>query len=148
MKALVGLAVVLGLAGTVLGFVAVTDSDEHEELTLTLQGGEEIRNESTSAHATEAHDKLVSYGAEQEITGDRTGEYTRICQPIAADDFQCVGGFLLEDGSIEFSSTGEDEDTTVGVITGGTDAYDRATGTVAIDHEAEVYTLRLVLPDD
>lgn len=144
---MVGIAVLLGLAGTVLGIIAVRGSDEYEDLTLELQGGEEIRSESPAAHA-EKGNQQVSYGAEQAISGDRTGEYSRVCEPIAADDFQCTGALLLEDGSIAFSSTGEDENPTVAVVTGGTDAYDGARGTLEIDHESDVYTVNLALPND
>ena len=147
MKALVGIAILLGLAGTVLGFIAVGGSDEYEDLTLELQGGEDIRSESPATHA-EKGNQQVSYGAEQAISGDRTGEYTRVCEPIAADDFQCIGALLLEDGSIAYSSTGEDENPTVAVITGGTDAYDGARGTLEIDHETDIYTVNLALPND
>lgn len=119
----------------------------YEGLTLELRGGEEIRSESPATHASEDNQQ-VSYGAEQKISGDRTGEYTRVCEPVAADDFQCIGAFLLEGGSIAFSSTGEDDNPTVAVVTGGTGAYDGARGSLEIDHETDRYTVHLALPND
>ena len=69
------------------------------------------------------------------------GEYTRACEPIAADDFQCIGAFLFDDGSVTFSGTSEDENPIVNAVTGGTGAYAGARGTLEIDHEADTYTL-------
>jgi hypothetical protein len=51
-KALVAVALVLGLAGFVLGLVAVLrGSDGYEALTLELQGGQETRSEAPATHA-------------------------------------------------------------------------------------------------
>lgn len=145
---LVGIAIVLGLLGTVLGFVALGSSDDgYDELTLELRGGEEIRTESPALHA-EPENQQTSYGAEQRVSGDRTGEYIRFCQPVAADDFQCIGSFQLEDGSIAFSGTSDDQNPAVHPVTGGTGAYAGARGTLAIDHEKDTYTLELGLPND
>ena len=120
---LVGIAIVLGLLGTVLGFVALGSSDDgYDDLTLELRGGEEIRSESSALHA-EPENQPTSYGAEQKVSGDRTGEYIRVCEPVADDNFQCIGSFLLEDGSITFSGTSKDENPVVNAVTGGTGAY-------------------------
>lgn len=147
-KVLVGVAIVLGLVGTVLGFVALLrESDEYDDVTLELRGGEEIRSESPALYA-EDESQQVSYGAEQKVSGDRTGEYIRVCQPVAADDFQCIGSFQLEDGSIAFSGTSDDQNPAVHPVTGGTGAYAGARGTLAIDHEKDTYTLKLAIPND
>jgi hypothetical protein len=142
-KALIGLAMLLGLAVAVLG----CGSEGYEDLTLELQGGEEVRSESPALHATNDN-QPTSYGAEQKVSGDRTGEYTRACEPIAADDFQCIGAFLFDDGSVTFSGTSEDENPIVNAVTGGTGAYAGARGTLEIDHEADTYELILELPED
>jgi len=89
---------VLGLAGSVLGLVAVLRGpDGYEALTLELQcAGDSQR--SAGAHA-EPGNRSPSYGAEQAISGDLSGVYTRACEPIAAEGFQCVsaGTFVVVD---------------------------------------------------
>ena len=159
MKALVALALVLGLAGSVLGLIAVLrGSDGYEALTLELQGGQETRSEAPATHA-EPDNRSPSYGAEQAISGDRNGVYTRACEPIAAEGFQCIGALLLDDGAIAFSDTGSNENPAidgdpgtvaagVAIITGGTSAYDGARGTIEIDYESDKYTVKLELPRD
>jgi hypothetical protein len=159
MKALVAIAILLGLVGSVLGIISWQDeSDESKTLTLKLRGGEEVRSEAPATHA-EKGNQSPSYGAQQAISGDRTGEYTRTCEPIATDAFQCIGALLLDDGVIAFSDTGENENPAidadpgtvaagVAVVTGGTRAYDGARGTIDIDYESDVYTVNLELPDD
>jgi hypothetical protein len=156
-KALVALAIVLGLAGSVLGVIALLrESNRYEVLTLKLQGGQETRSEAPATHA-EPGNRSPSYGAEQAISGDRSGTYTRACEPIAAEGFQCIGALLLDDGAIAFSDTGSNENPAidgnagtvaagVAVVTGGTRAYDGARGTIEIDYEADKYTVHLELP--
>lgn len=134
MKALVVVAILLGLVGSVLGIISLQKgSDEYEALTLKLRGGKEIRSEAPATHA-EKGNQSPSYGAQQAISGDRSGAYTRTCEPIATDDFQCIGALLLNDGVIAFSDTGKNEnpaidadpDTVaagVAVVTGGARAY-------------------------
>lgn len=157
MKALVTAAIVLGLAGSVLGLVALLrGSDGNEALTLNLQGGKEIRSESPATHA-EPDNRSPSYGAEQALSGDRNGTYTRACEPIAAKGFQCIGALLLDDGVISFVDTGSNENPAidgnpatvaagVAVVTGGTKAYDGARGTIDINYESDKYTVHLELP--
>jgi hypothetical protein len=159
MKALVVVAILLGLVGSVLGLISLQEeSDESEALTLELRGGKEIRSESPATHA-EKGNQSPSYGAQQEISGDRSGEYTRTCEPIATDAFQCIGALLLDDGVIAFSDTGKNENPAidadpntvaagVAVVTGGTRAYDGARGTIDIDYESDEYTVNLELLDD
>jgi hypothetical protein len=156
-KALIAVAIVLGLAGSVLGLVALLgNSDGYEALTLKLQGGKETRSEAPATHA-EPGNRSPSYGAEQAITGDRSGSYTRACEPLGAKGFQCIGAFLLDDGVIAFQDTGSNENPAidgnpgtvaagVAVVTGGTRAYDGARGTIEINYESDVYTVKLELP--
>jgi hypothetical protein len=156
-KALVAVALALGLAGVVLGLFAVLkDSDGYEVLTLELQGGEEIRSEAPATHA-EPNNRSPSYGAEQVISGDRNGVYTRACEPIAAEGFQCIGALLLDDGTIAFADTGSNENPAidgdpgteaagVAVVTGGTGEYGGARGTIDINYESDKYTVNLEVP--
>lgn len=160
MRGIVVGAVVLGLAGTVLGIVALIDNGggEFDDVTLELTGADERRTESSASLAESSHPSDVGlFAAEQAISGDRTGEYVRVCQPLVADDFQCEGAFLLEDGEIEIVNTQEsdaaaqDEEENAAapaVVVGGTGAYAGARGTAELRWEEGTYTLDLQIPRD
>lgn len=73
MKALVGIAVVLGLAGTVLGIVAMKD-DGFDEQTIELTGGEETRIDFKTETSDPSH-PLEGWTTVREVTGDASGEW-------------------------------------------------------------------------
>jgi hypothetical protein len=154
MKALVGIAVVLGLAGTILGVMAMGDEDEGvdsgEETTLELTGSDEERVDFDLAHIKGSH-PLGSGGwsSHSTISGDATGEYVRTCVPVPIDDIECNGGFQLEDGDIETEVTEEavDDGTSTAAIIGGTGDYAGAGGEMDVDFENDEYTLHLLLDD-
>ena len=158
MKALVGLAVILGLAGTVLGVMAMGSDDDDddgaeaaEELTLELTGSNEERVDFEVPHTPGSH-PLGSGGwsSHSEIGGDASGEYVRTCVPVASDDIECNGAFQLDEGDIETEVTEEAEDdgSSTAAIVGGTGDYAGAGGEVEIDFDNDAYTLHVLLPDD
>ena len=153
MKGLVGVAVLLGIAGTVLGAIALADGGGgFEERTLTLDGAEATdRIEFPVETAAGSH----PFGADgwtesREISGDAEGTQTITCVPVAGDVVECNGSFILGDGEIEIegSEPAADDGQATSAITGGTGAYRGAIGEVDIDFENYEFTLDLLIPED
>ena len=150
MKALVGIAVVLGLAGTVLGIVEMKDAGgdfELEEQTIELTGGKEERIDFKAESANPSHE-LEAWSTVRPVSGDATGEWIVTCLPIVADHIECHGGVLLEDGDIEFEGTEEaqEDGEAISAVVGGTGAYKGSIGEVHIDFENDTYRLELLTP--
>lgn len=73
MKVLLGIAVALGLAGTVVAIVALKHDDggEYEQVTLELKGGQERGTESAAGFAEKDNPaRTPAYAAEQQTTGE------------------------------------------------------------------------------
>ncbi len=151
MKGLVGIAVVLGLVGTVLGIMSLSGDDAFDEHTLSLTGGEEERIPFTVEHIDKSH-PLGNEGwtTHREVTGDATGEWVIMCVPLAGDKVECNGSALLEDGDIEIEGTesAEDDGQATSAIVGGTGAYEGAVGEVDVDFENDEYTLHFHTPKE
>ncbi len=160
MKALIGLAVVLGLLGTVLGIMALGDSaDAFDEQTLALTGGAEERIEFKGPYEDRSHPMLEGtefneptegFASVSEISGDASGEWVRTCVPFASDRIECSGAFQLDDGTVEYDATDtfpppSPADATAAII-GGTGAYAGATGEAEIDFTTDTFTLHLLIP--
>jgi hypothetical protein len=153
MKGLVGIAVLLGIIGTVLGVVALMDDGGgFEEKTLTLQGGEETdRIEFPVETASGSHPfARDAFTASREITGDATGVQTVLCVPVAGDVVECNGAFIHDDGEIEIegSEPAAEDGQATSAIVGGTGAYKGAIGEIDIDFENYEFTLDYVVPSD
>lgn len=153
MKGLVGIAVLLGIVGTVLGVIALMDGGtSFEEKSMTLTGGEETdRIEFPVETAPGSHPFAGdAFTASREITGDATGHQTVLCVPVAGDVVECNGAFILEDGEIEIEGSepaAEDGQATSAII-GGTGAYKGAVGEVDVDFENYEFELDFVVPSD
>jgi hypothetical protein len=156
MKGLIGIAVVLGIAGTVLGAIALMDEGGDdgggfESQTLTLTGGEEERIPFAVEHIDESH-PLGNEGwtTHREVSGDASGEWVVVCTPIAGDHVHCNGAAILEDGELEIEGTepAADDGQATSAIVGGTGDYKGAIGEVDIDFENDEYTLDFLIPED
>jgi hypothetical protein len=155
MKLLIGIALVLGLAGVVLGVVALRDGGSGSVVftrsTLALSGGEPDTRISYPAEGiAEDHPNgnLVEV-RNSAVTGDATGEYIRTCRPVVDDEIECNGAFQLAEGTIEIETTAHDdpgEATATAAIVGGTGAYEGALGYVEVNFEENTYVLHLLLP--
>ena len=148
MKALVGIAVVLGIIGTVLGVIAVTGGDDaFDEQTLELTGSNEERIDFKSESTDPAH-QLDAWTSVRDVSGDASGRYVVTCIPLVKEEIECSGAFLLEDGDIEVEGTeiAEDDGEAISALVGGTGSYKGATGEVTVDFENDAYTLDLLTP--
>jgi hypothetical protein len=146
-KALVGIAVLLGVAGTVLGVVALMDEggvSYGDEQTLELTGENEQRIDFEESNTSDPKHPLEGWATVRDISGDATGEYAVTCVPLVEDDVECAGGFQLEDGDIEVEGTEEavDDGSATHAIVGGTGEYEGATGEFDVDWQSDTYTLR------
>ncbi len=148
--AVAGVAVVLGLAGTALGIVALATGGGFEEKTLELReskGSEErIDFQTGTAHPSHQFD---GWTIVRQVSGDSTGEHTVTCLGIVRDNIECNGAFQLEDGDLEVEGTSEAKRTgqATNAIVGGTGAYEGATGEVEIDYVADTFKLHLLIPE-
>jgi hypothetical protein len=151
MKGIAVVALILGIAGTALGVIALLDQDEGTEQTLALTGGKETRIEYRAPAAVNGHPVgRAAWSSNSEITGDRTGEYVRTCVPLPTDEIECSGSFLLSDGDIEVELTEEAEPQDAnsdGAIVGGTGVYDGAQGSMQVDWKNDTYTLSFTASD-
>ena len=151
MKGIVVVALLLGIAGTALGVIALVDKEEGSEQTLALTGGKETRIEFKAPATVNGHPVgSAAWSSNSEISGDRTGEYVRTCVPVPTDDIECSGAFLLDDGDLEVELTEEadpQDANSDGAIVGGTRAYDGAHGTMQVDWKKDSYTLSFTVPD-
>jgi hypothetical protein len=151
MKGIAVVALLLGIAGTALGVIALVDKDEGTEKTLSLTAGKETRVEFAAPAAVKDHPVGPNaWSSNSPITGDSTGEYVRTCIPLPTDDIECNGAFLLEDGDVEVELTdegGRSDPTADGAITGGTGAYDGAIGSYQVDWKKDAYTLNMKVSD-
>ena len=92
MKGLVGIAVVLGIAGTVLGAIALSDSGSaFEKKTLELTGAAE---EDYTQFPVEGIDNSHPFGTEgfsshREVSGDASGQQSITCTPKPGDLVEC-----------------------------------------------------------
>jgi len=153
MKGLVGIAVLLGIVGTVLGVMALTGGGGgFEEETLTLEGEEATdRVEFPVETAEGSH----PFGADawtqsRAVSGDDEGTQVITCVPVAGEIVECTGAFILEDGEIEIegSEPAADDGQATSAIVGGTGEYAGAVGEVDIDFDAHTFTLDLHIPED
>ena len=151
MKALVGVAVILGLVGAVLGAMAfLREDDPFIEFTISLTGGEPDRSVSYPAEGIakgHPNGNLVVV-RNSKVTGDSTGEYIRTCIPVIDDEIECNGAFQLEEGTIEIETTAHDdpgEATATAAIVGGTGLYANALGSVDVNFETNTYVLHVLM---
>ncbi len=120
------LAAVLGLAGIVLGSIALArgsggSGSAFEEETLTLRGGKGTRVDFDAPVLVKGNPAGVKgWEANYPISGDATGEVTVTCLPLITK----VEGSIL----------------------GGSGAYDGTHGSFTVDWKTHVYTLHLQLP--
>lgn len=148
MKALIGVAVVLGIVGTVLGVIAVTrEDDAFEEQTLELTGSNEERLDFKAESTDPAH-QLDAWTSVRDVGGDASGRYVVTCIPLITEEIECSGAFQLEDGDIEVegTETAKDDGLASTALVGGTGSYKGATGEVTVDFENDAYTLDLLIP--
>jgi hypothetical protein len=154
MKGWVGLAVILGIAGTALGVIAlVMDMDQktYDEKTLNLKGGKEVRVNFRADAVKRGHPVgTLAWESNTKVSGDASGEFVRTCAPVVTNDVACEGAFQLTDGDIEFQ-TGEEggpktKTTADGAIVGGTRAYEGAIGSFTINFKDDTYRLHLLIP--
>lgn len=152
MKALIGIALALGVIGVALGAMAYFSDDvTFTRSTIHLTGGEPDNKLSIPAEGIDADhpNGTMIEVRNSKVTGDRTGEYVRTCTPVLDDEIECNGAFQLDDGTIEIETTAHDdpgESTATAAIVGGTDAYEGALGSVEVNFEENAYTLHLLIP--
>jgi hypothetical protein len=153
MKILVAIAIFLGLAGAVLGGIALLwGGGAFTEHTLVLKGGDpDVKVSYVAEGIPETHPNgnLIEV-RNSKVTGDETGEYVRTCTPVMDDEIECDGAFQLSKGTIEIQTTAHDdpgETTATAAITGGTGEYEGAVGSVEVNFDENTYTLHVLVPN-
>src|SRR4051794_17885885 len=152
MKGLIAAAVILGLAGTALGVIALVDDEKgaFEKKTLNLKDGKRTRINFRTQGVTKGHPLgAVAWTTSANVTGSSQGSHVATCVPVSDDDIVCSGALLLQKGNIQYEAI---EDVTKGKtnatpsIIGGTGAYEGATGSVQLNFRAHTYKLHLLIP--
>jgi hypothetical protein len=153
--AAIAAALALGVAGVVLGAIALARSGDggdsaFSEKTLVLHGGDGPRVEYEAPILVEGHPAgAKAWETNHPITGDETGEVTVVCVPLITNDIDCVGGFQLSEGDINVENIEQataDLTRAEGSILGGSGAYSGAFGSWTVDWKTHTYTLHLILP--
>jgi hypothetical protein len=152
MKGLIAVAMLLGIAGTALGVVALVDDEKgaFEKKTLNLTDGKEIRTKFRAQGVAKGHPlPAVAWTSTSNLSGDATGEHVRTCIPITNDNITCSGAFILKNGTIEFTATEElfkGKTNATASIIGGDGAYEGASGTIALNYQKNTYGIHLLIP--
>jgi hypothetical protein len=148
-------AIALGVAGIVLGAVALArggggGGSAFEQKTLTLQGAKGTRVDFDAPILVKGNPAGVKgWEVTHPISGDATGEAIVTCLPLIDNDVHCSGGFQLSDGDIEIENEehAHTKSTSAeGSIVGGSGAYAGAYGSYTVDWTTYVYTLHIWLP--
>jgi hypothetical protein len=148
-------AALLGIAGIVIGSIALArggggGGSAFTQKTLTLQGGKGTRVNYEAPILVRGNPAGVkAWETTHPITGDATGEVIVTCIPLINNDVDCLGGFQLEDGDINFENVEHPTATQTsaeGSILGGSGAFEGAYGSYSVDWTTHVYTLHIWLP--
>jgi hypothetical protein len=157
MRVLIVVALLLGVAGLALGIVSLTEEDDEGSgelaLTLTVQEGEfklnDVAPRATSEGDISAGDSFVFTGA---VSGDREGDLLGACAVPDVGEPTCQVTYRFDDGDVtgagipDFSQQAESFQV---AVTGGTGAYDGASGQVDVHENGEAtHEMTLVLPED
>lgn len=157
MRMLIVVALLLGAAGLALGILSMTQEgdDGSEDLALTLsvaEGDFKVNDVPPAAESEEdiaPGDSFVFTGA---VSGDREGTLLGACAVAGAGEPTCHVSYTFDDGTVtgagvpDFSQQAESFQV---AVTGGTDAYEGATGQVDVHENGEaIHQMTLVLPED
>jgi hypothetical protein len=157
MRALIGVALLLGAAGLALGVVSIVEEDDKESeelaLTLTVEEGDfkvnDVAPRATSEEDISSGDSFVFTGA---VSGDREGKLLGACEVADVGEPTCQVTYTFDDGDVtgagipDFSQQAESFQI---AVTGGTGAYDGASGQVDVHENGKAtHAMALVLPED
>ncbi len=157
MRILVVVALLLGAGGLALGVASIVEEDENESealaLTLTVAEGDfkvnDVPPRANSEEDISSGDSFVFTGA---VSGDRKGNLLGACEVAAAGEPSCQVTYRFHDGDVtgagipDFSQQAESFQI---AVTGGTGAYDGASGQVDVHENGEAtHEMTLALPTD
>ena len=134
-RTVIGLAAV-AVVGTAVAIPSIGQSQSPGERTITLNSRTTSVKLADPRARPAAGDVLVAVNVLRSTSGDRVGTghlsctITKPARTFGRSDYQCTGTNRLRDGSISFSLVarlGVDRVVTA-AVTGGTGAYDGATG--------------------
>jgi hypothetical protein len=152
---LIIVALLVGAAGLALGIVNIDEEGQAEELTLnlTVEEGEfnvnDVPPQAESEEDISPGDSFVFTGA---ASGDREGTLLGACEVPGAGEPTCHVSYVFGDGTVtgagspDFSQQAESFQI---AVTGGTGAYDGATGEIDVRENGEaIHAVTLVVPED
>jgi hypothetical protein len=155
MRALTGLALLLGATALALSVVSLLREDDQQsrEVTLSLTEKEDGFKFSDVAPAARSEGDISagdSFVFSGDVSGERTGRLVGACQVADKGEPTCHATYTFDDGRItvagvpDFSQKAETFQLSV---TGGSDAYEGASGQVSVRENGQAkHNMTLLLP--
>ena len=156
MRPLTILALLLGAAGVALGVVNLVGDDEESDsrtLTLTVREGNFNFND-VPPRAKDEGDIAAgdSFTFSNDVSGDAKGKLYGGCFVADKGKATCHGTYVLHNGRVTFAGVpgfSQEPETFEVAVTGGSGAYEGATGKVAVKENGQAtHVMSLQLPGD
>jgi hypothetical protein len=156
MRPLTILALLLGAAGVALGVVNLVGDDEETDartLTLTVREGDFKFND-VPPRAKDEEDIAAgdSFTFSNDVSGDAKGQLYGGCFVADKGEPTCQATYVLQNGHVTIAGVpdfSQEAETFEVAVTGGSGAYDGATGEVAVKENGQAtHVMSLQLPGD
>jgi hypothetical protein len=156
MRALTGLALLLGATALALSVVTLLREDDQQsrEVTLGLTEKEDefklsdVAPEARSEEDISAGDSFVFSG---DVSGERNGRLAGACEVADKGEPTCHATYTFDDGQITVAGVpdfSQEAETFQLAVTGGSDAYEGASGQVRVRENGQAeHNMTLLLPE-
>jgi hypothetical protein len=156
MRALTGLALLLGATALALSVVTLLREDDPQsrEVTLGLAEKEDefkfsdVAPAARSEQDVSAGDSFVFSGA---VSGERKGRLAGACEVADKGEPTCHATYTFDDGQITVAGVpdfSQEAETFQLSVTGGSDAYEGASGQVSVRENGQAaHNMTLLLPE-
>ena len=156
MRALISLALVLGTAGLALSVVALAgeDGQQSRELKLGLAEKEDVFKFSDVAPKAKSEEDISagdSFVFSGDVSGERKGRLGGACEVADKGEPTCHATYTFDDGQITVAGVpdfSQEAETFQLPVTGGSDAYEGASGQVRVRENGQAkHDMTLLLPE-
>jgi hypothetical protein len=156
MRALTGLALLLGVTALALSLVSLLreDAPQPQELRLALAEEEDEFKFSDVAPAARSEEDVSagdSFVFSGDVSGERKGRLAGACDVADKGEPTCHATYTFDDGQITVAGVpdfSQEAETFQLPVTGGSDAYEGASGQVSVRENGQAeHNMTLVLPE-
>jgi hypothetical protein len=156
MRALIGLALFLGVAALALSLVSLLgdDAQQSREMRLALAEKEDEFKFSDVAPAARSEEDVSagdSFVFSGDVSGERKGRLAGACEVADKGEPTCHATYTFDDGQITVAGVpdfSQEAETFQLPVTGGSDAYEGASGQVSVRENGQAeHSMTLLLPE-